>query len=502
MTALPLRGRVVLVVLLVVVAYHHSLLALCRFLPTDTPLAYLGLLPLLCLGVALVQGRPRADEPRLPHRHVDGLVGVPLLAVAAFVALALPEQLSYGFWTHRLDMLGLPFFAAGLTSLLLGARVLGRVRLPLAALALAWPLPWQLGLDRVVGAASAVTVEAVSLLAPLVGAVRTPDSTLFRIGAGAEAFAVNVAPQCAGASSALGFLLVGGAAAAVSRGRPRAKALWLLTGTALVVALNVARILVVFGVGARLGQRAALDWLHPYIGLVLFSLAVPLLIAGMPRFGLVLLPRRRRLRGVPTPRPRARAAAVVAIACSFGLGASNAALARFDPFLGLGSGRAWTSAADLSTPVLGWTAARTSSIDWARPYFGGDSTWDRFAVTSQRTGEPVFLDVVNSSDLQSFSRYGLEACYRFHGYDVLSTGRVDLGGPATAESLLYVDQRDDRAWSVLSWVLPVRSPTGTRYERSAALLRTTAAAPARAAAAATLTGLARDLVARARPRPA
>src|SRR3954447_5043915 len=48
------RIRALVVVALAVLAYHHSLLALTTFLTADTPLAYLGLLPLLVLGVALV----------------------------------------------------------------------------------------------------------------------------------------------------------------------------------------------------------------------------------------------------------------------------------------------------------------------------------------------------------------------------------------------------------------------------------------------------------------
>lgn len=496
------RVRVALVVLLVVVAYQHSLRALARFLTTDTPLAYLGLVPLLVLGVALVQGRAAAGEARLPHRQVDWIVGVPLLAVAAFVAVALPERLSYEFWTYRLDMLGLPFFAAGLTSLLLGVRVLRRVRLPLAALLLAWPLPWQLGLDRVLDATTWIAVSSVGLLAPLAGGVQTAGTSLFIIGSGSMAFDVNVAPQCAGANSALGFLLVGCAAVSVSRGPLVRKALWLLVGTALVLALNVARILTVFAVGARLGERAAIDWLHPYIGLVLFTGAIVLLVRLLPRFGLVLLSRGRGAvsadEPVHAPR-RIRPALIAVTALAVALGVNNAALARFDPFLGLDGGSTYAAAADSGTPVPGWSARATGSIDWATPYFGQDSTWDRFTAVPVAGGSPVFLDVVGTSDLESFSQYGLQACYRFHDYRILSTGRLDVGGPAVGETISYVEKSSGRTWSVVSWVLPVRSSQGTRFERTAAFLSSDSEPAARAAATATLTDYAKLLVERARP---
>ncbi|MDT7537105.1 MAG: hypothetical protein QOI82_690 [Actinomycetota bacterium] len=500
------RVRAFVVVALAVLAYHHSLLALTTFLTADTPLAYLGLLPVLVLGVALVKGRPQPGEARLPHRHIDWILGVPFLAAAAFVAVTLPEELSYQYWTYRFDMLGLPFFVAGMTCLLLGSRVLRRIRVPVAALALAWPLPWELGLSRLLAAASSLAVWGVGSMASFVHATRDAGSTVFVVGSGSDAFHVNIAPQCAGANSALGFLLVGTAFVSIAHGKALRKLLWLLVGTVVVLVLNVTRILLVFWVGDRFGQRAAIDWLHPYIGLVLFTMAIAALGVLMPRFGLTFFaPAGEPVEPAPAAavRSKRRNSFRLALATSIALvlGFQNAALARFDPFLGLDSQQAWLSTAPTTGSVAGWTAAKTSRIDWAKPYFGEDSTWDRYTVYKVGAA-PMFLDVINSGDLHSFSRFGVEACYRFHGYDILSNSRVDLGGPAPGQSLTYVDKKSKRVWAVVSWVLPVRSGDHIRYERAVVLEGTSIDKAAQSKARSTVAAFAKSLINRARPQTA
>jgi hypothetical protein len=198
---------------------------------------------------------------------------------------------------------------------------------------------------------------------------------------------------------------------------------------------------------------------------------------------------------------RNRVRLVLATTIALVLGFQNAALARFDPFLGLDSQQAWLSNAPTTGSVDGWTAAKTSRIDWAKPYFGDDSTWDRYTV--YRTGTaPMFLDVVSSGDLHSFSRFGVEACYRFHGYEILANNRVDLGGPAPGQSLTYVDNKSGRVWAVVSWVLPVRVGDHIRYERAVVLQGTSIDRAAQTKARSTVAAFAKSLINRARPQTA
>jgi hypothetical protein len=76
---------------------------------------------------------------------------------------------------------------------------------------------------------------------------------------------------------------------------------------------------------------------------------------------------------------------------------------------------------------------------------------------------PVTADVINTSDLRSFSAYGVEACYRFHGYHLRDVAQVDLGAGIAGQVLSYSTKHQD--WTVVYWVWPVKSGSNTRYER-------------------------------------
>ena len=91
----------------------------------------------------------------------------------------------------------------------------------------------------------------------------------------------------------------------------------------------------------------------------------------------------------------------------------------------------------------GWTVRKLAQYDWAKPFFGDNSTWYRYQFTSDgrtpsdfHTTASVIADVIDTDDLSSFSTYGIEACYNFHGYELKSTNTVDLGG-VVAHVLTY-----------------------------------------------------------------
>src|SRR5439155_21506499 len=121
-----------------------------------------------------------------------------------------------------------------------------------------------------------------------------------------------------------------------------------------------------------------------------------------------------------------------------------------------------------------WFVARTGEYPWAKRYFGDDSSWLRYtyvwnewsAVRSAfRSSAPIFVDVISTSNLRTFSQYGLEACYRFHGYQITDTRSVDLGGGVTATAVSYFNPRQRANWTTLYWHWPVATPAGVRYER-------------------------------------
>ncbi|HEV2310381.1 MAG TPA: exosortase/archaeosortase family protein, partial [Acidimicrobiia bacterium] len=278
-------------VAVVVVAYHYSLSTLFRTLQSDTPLAYLGLVPVMALGLAAVLSRPDPKEPAIHDRQVDYIVGIPLLVASLAIDIVLPVHLSSMFWIWRVDLLALPLFVAGSIALLFGVRTLWRGRIPIAFLFLAWPLPYTSLLTSQLQSFTNATVSAVKVALkalPVAKALPGSDGTLFSITHGHKAFPVSVASACSGVNGLVGYGLVAVAFLAIVKGGFLRKIIWLLTGLALIWLLNVGRIVAIFAAGHAWGEKVAIDALHPYLGLVTFGIGVLVMLLLMCRFGLAI----------------------------------------------------------------------------------------------------------------------------------------------------------------------------------------------------------------------
>ena len=70
-----------------------------------------------------------------------------------------------------------------------------------------------------------------------------------------------------------------------------------------------------------------------------------------------------------------------------------------------------------------------------------------------------------SANLASFTTYGLEACYRFHNFELEEDSAVELGGSLTGRLVRYLMPDSHRNWLALYWEWPVRVPGAQRYER-------------------------------------
>jgi exosortase len=506
-----LRGALVLGA--IAVAYHYSLETLLRSLTLDTPLAYLGLVPAIALLLAVIAGRRWRWAPDVHDRYVDYIVAVPLLVLALFVMVVGPAVLSSFFWRWRLDLLSLPLFVGGAIVLVFGLRTALRVKVAVAFLFLAWPLPYTLLLSDWLQAFTDTTIHALRQLVeviPVARAVGGQDGSLFFIPDGGTGFVVAVASACAGVNSSLGFLLVGSAIGGVARGGVLRKAFWLANGLVLTLALNLVRIMLIFAAGNRWGQDFAIGALHPVIGLALFNVGVLAMVLALPAFGLSLDaahppgpvredPRTRVARAsveegrVPRQLPVRRAAIALSIvvACSALSGTADAGLRAFEQVSqDLGQPRLgeWSPAI---ARVDGWTVRQTNSYPWVVQYFGSGATWNRYAYladaaglgsTPTRASSPpaaagsrpgggtaplafVNVDVISTWDLGTFSTYGLEACYGFHNYDVLETDRVELGAGVVGHTVAYLDPGTEGAWTAVYWEWPVQAGDRERYER-------------------------------------
>lgn len=473
-------ARTVLAVALVLVCYSASLWTLLRGIGVDTPLAHLGLVPLVATGLIFALARPRPGEPDIHDRHVDRIVGVPLIATAISCLVLLPPRMSTLYWLWRIDLLTLPLFVAGVIALLFGTRMLWRVRAGVLFLLLAWPVPfrWMVStaldpLTENTAKAVGVALKVLPFATPVVG-----DSVAFTIPHAAGDFQVQVASACSGANSLLGFLLVAGALSVVLRGTRSAKLAWLAAGAGLVLVLNVVRILLIIGVGRYLGETASIDVLHPYVGLVSFSVGVLAMVLLSGRFGLEL-PQRRgpdRTAAVLAAVPHVSVVLVVAlVAVSILGGTFDRRLTQYDPISSsVGTPRLATFS-KVATRTPGFFAEPVASLNEGKRFFGEDSSWIRYSyaglgVDGLRSNVPVLADVINSSDLQSFSDFGIEACYRFHGYGPQGVRRVDLGNGVAGTVLGWTETTQGLRWTGVYWIWPIRAGTAVRYERVVMML--------------------------------
>jgi exosortase/archaeosortase family protein len=498
---LALAARPLAAVALVAVAYHHSLQTLFDALRLDTPLAHLGLVPVIAVLIALPRRRAGA-EPDIHDRQLDYIVGIPLLAVAMGVNALLPDRLSTMYWVWRVDLLTLPLFVSGVIAVLFGLRTLWRFRWSVAFLFLAWPWPFGQLVDRYLGDVTRLTIWAVRHvveIVPVATWVPGSDGSLFNVEHDGRTFPLSVASACSGANSLVGFFLIGTALQTVVKGRKRNRLAWLAVGAVIVWLLNVARIVLVFGAATWWGEKVAIDGLHPFVGVVIFAVAVLVMVLVSRRFGLALAlspqpiaprpvaaappaadpsePRPRRLPERPAPyRPRWRVATVVVGLAAIGLSSLNSRLATYDLVAdSLGSPRLTAFAESLERPQ-GWQLSYQAQYDWSRRFFGSDSTWRRYTYVDVGDGPlssnlGVVLDVIDTSDRAALNAYGVVACYNFHEYRIIADTTVDLGGGVRGGLVTWSgDGDDDTAWTTLFWHWPIKTDDGTRYERMTLLV--------------------------------
>jgi hypothetical protein len=107
------------------------------------------------------------------------------------------------------------------------------------------------------------------------------------------------------------------------------------------------------------------------------------------------------------------------------------------------------------------------TIGWAAPYYGRHSTWVRFRLRSRPRPAhgrfTVWADAVLSPDLGALDAYTLAHCYAFHGFDVETARRVDLGSGVIGQ--LFVYRTAEATWHALAWEWPVLRRQKVEHER-------------------------------------
>jgi exosortase/archaeosortase family protein len=476
-------GRAALLAVLVVIGYWLSLGSLWSDLGGQTPLAFVGLAPILAFAL-LLAGLRRRDALPFPGR-VDLILGLILIAAAGAIVLAGPSVASVYFWTARLDIASLPLFAAGALILLFGWRVLFVSRGAILLLLMAWPLPYLVLLENTSEGLTNVTVGALGVVTAVFPIARAlpGDSATFTV-ANAQPFQIQVATACAGLNSTVAFTLVGSAFVLVLRGGWGGKLLWFFAGVAVVFALNVVRVVMLVAVGAAFGQSAALDFFHPVAGMVALGAGLAMMLALLPRFGL----RPPDLSPVPptaTPLPvrpstppsrhalPARLALLAVVALLFG--AVNSTFAAYEKGIDQ-TASAVRPVMGTITELGGWGVTEQHDILVGKPYFGSDSVWTRYRLNAigdipKDQQYTIWVDSVTANDRRVFDDFGIEKCYRFHGSSIDAAEPVTLGAGVVG-NVIAVTRSTGAVWVVLWWEWPVEANGKIRHERVVLLAST------------------------------
>ena len=475
----------------VLIAYNYSLSTLLQTADQQTPLAYISLVPAIALALAAVRSRPLKPEPPIYDRQVDYTIGIPLILAAVAINELLPARMSALFWYYRIDLLSLPIFVAGVVAIIFGCRVLWRQKLAIAFLFLAWPYPYEKYLLGVLNAftdATLFAMDKVAVWTHLATPTLSSDNALFTINHHGTTFALSIVSACSGVNSVVGFLLVGSAFAAIVRGPIVRKVLWLAGGIVLLWALNIGRITFIFFAGREWGESIAINVFHPFVGLVLFALGVIVMLLLIRPLGMTIpmgangpalsprttapdatAPARQRKVTLAVPKVYLAIAAVVVAALLVGI--SNVGLTNYNLVAGVAGQAKLTAYIQGPVAPQGWDAQYETTYAWAKPLFGDASVWNRYIMRSSgagllHTNATVVADVINTPDLSSFSAFGVQQCYAFHGYALADISQVSLAGGITGQSMSYTSQQFG-SWSIVYWIVPVKMDTGgTSFERT------------------------------------
>ena len=169
--------------------------------------------------------------------------------------------------------------------------------------------------------------------------------------------------------------------------------------------------------------------------------------------------------------PKVYMAAAIVVVASLVIGISNVGLSSYNLVAGVAGQAKLTAFIQGPVAPAGWRAEYETTYGWAKPLFGDSSIWNRYVLHAAgggtlHTSVPVVADVINTPDLSSFSAFGVQACYTFHGYSLADVTQVTLVGGVTGQAMSYTSQQYG-SWSIVYWIIPVKMDDGsTSYERT------------------------------------
>lgn len=473
--ALRRHWRLFALVLVGVVPFAPSLLAMRQFLLADNALGFVPFVPLV--SAYLFWQRAHMTAP--PEKRdvlLDSFFAVPLGIAAVFILYIVPSQLSWYYWLNRVDLLAFPIWMLACACIFLGYQQVLRTWPAWAFLFLVWPYPMvRLQVSATQPLVDATTWLATRLSAFLALPYEVAGTAFTRTGLPEEEQVTLIIGQLCSGTSTMGGLLLGGTGIMLlSRGRVMSRIRWIALGVALAFVANGIRVVALLLAATR-DVDFAVNVLHPVLGIVLFLLTLGVMLLLLRPFGLRFAPERagRYLAWAPSEgggralRVLWVAAPVMALAVGVGVAGAQ----QYD-FIGLGGGApevAIDSERNIIPAVEGWELQHLTEIGWT-DLFGKQSRGDVFQYIDPAKGEApgapfVLVQTVIAESKSSLDRYTLEQCIDFHRRKLEGRRAVPLGHGVTGVILHEI--YDGVPSSTLYFVFPVSVQGELRHARIA-----------------------------------
>jgi exosortase len=469
------RGMLAAILRAVGVVGWPSISGLLALADGDTPVSFVSLVGLIGVAGLLYSADGVQLRARDRDAFLDGLALVVLLGATTVVLYVLPATMSWDYWLASLDIPGLILLFATLVVAAWGLPGLQQLGRPLLYLLLTWPLPYLVLYRHVMPSLTDATALAVRVLVSLfpwpIHADPSGSSDLL-ITFHHQTTQLVIAQACAGINGAVGLAVIALPVGVLSRGSAKALGAWLILGVLLSWLSNVVRILLIAVAAAVAGPDAAMTLLHPVLGLVLFGLSFALLLGIAPICGLdVTVLWHKGTEGSPSAGMGATAGMTAPWSSRrlllVGLILSVGALMEND----LNQSR-WVSEAtlprvglvrpaDLFPTPAGWRLMDVTPMDSWRSLFGPSTVAAVMDVMSPSQTH-IGVQAILTRDAGTFTTYGVENCYIFHGYTLQGVHRVALGNGVIGT---VVDFRDSARAAALYWLQPVQTPQGLFHER-------------------------------------
>ncbi len=276
---------------------------------------------MLMLLVAIGFSIKYAPDPELKKSNIA--IGLALMAVYLLILSYARGAMSFLFISYRIDALLFPIILSSLITLIFGIRGLRRMKFLVIYSVFASPLlllpTFQLSPPFTAFNAYVVfdTLKAIGI--PVL------KSNLTIIAPSSAQ--ISIAQTCADIGAFIALVMFLLPIAYFYSGRMINKLKWIISGVALMLALNVLRMFGVAVVWAYYGIGAAIGTIHLFIGEVLFDIAIIAMILVSGRYGLTIHANVKKRRGI-TKRERGThvlekgtvriAMAVFALAVAFG----------------------------------------------------------------------------------------------------------------------------------------------------------------------------------------